>query len=295
MAERSPRRPVAVSRGGREDRRGAERGFTMEGRTGQPVELSLTDDERWELLHACARVAGTAAAAGMLLDQAGYPREYRPSWPGMTPVHWWYQVFAELDNGVIADPFRRLLRAALRVYPASPAFTAIAEHHGAACDDRPGAGANGAGNPSNTSGRPYPVGQPGLPDGRIFLCYSTSDLAGARALYARLRTDGLAPWLDDEDVLPGQEWEPLVRAVIRNSAAVLVCLTAHAMRRRDFIHKAIGIALDVASEQPEGATYIIPVRLENCAVPDRLRLWRPVDLFDARGYERLLRALRGPS
>ncbi len=67
------------------------------------------------------------------------------------------------------------------------------------------------------------------------------------------------------------------------------------MHRRDFIHKAIRIALDVASEQPEGATYIIPVRLEDCAVPDRLRPWRPVDLFDARGYERLLRALRGPS
>ncbi|WP_322768811.1 toll/interleukin-1 receptor domain-containing protein, partial [Frankia sp. Cr1] len=114
-----------------------------------------------------------------------------------------------------------------------------------------------------------------------------------RALYDRLAHDELAPWLDEEDISPGQEREPLVRKAIRESAAVLVCLSANATNRRGFLHRAIRLALDTASEQPEGATYIIPVRLEVCDIPDALRPWQSVDLFDGRGYEKLLRALRG--
>jgi rod shape-determining protein MreB len=48
----------------------------------------------------------------------------------------------------------------------------------------------------------------------------------------------------------------------------------------------------VADEQPEGAIFIIPVRLEECEVPDRLRRWHWVDLFDEKGYERLVSSLR---
>jgi hypothetical protein len=50
--------------------------------------------------------------------------------------------------------------------------------------------------------------------------------------------------------------------------------------------------LDVADEQPEGAIFLIPLRLEECQVPDRLSQWQWVNYFDERGYERLLQALR---
>jgi formylglycine-generating enzyme required for sulfatase activity len=50
--------------------------------------------------------------------------------------------------------------------------------------------------------------------------------------------------------------------------------------------------LDVADEQPEGAIFLIPARLEQCEVPDRLSRWQWVNLYEAKGYERLMRALR---
>src|SRR5262249_38027127 len=37
---------------------------------------------------------------------------------------------------------------------------------------------------------------------------------------------------------------------------------------------------------------LIPVRLEDCEIPDRLKPWHVASLFEERGYERLLRALR---
>ena len=63
----------------------------------------------------------------------------------------------------------------------------------------------------------------------------------------------------------------------------------------------LGVAGDVqeeimyalgAADVRQGGAIFIPLRLEECEVPKRLRRWQPVDLFEETGYERLLRALR---
>jgi hypothetical protein len=42
---------------------------------------------------------------------------------------------------------------------------------------------------------------------RIFLCHASEDKTQIREVYHRLRAiDGFEPWLDEEDLLPGQEW-----------------------------------------------------------------------------------------
>jgi TIR domain len=39
-----------------------------------------------------------------------------------------------------------------------------------------------------------------------FLCHASDDKAHVREVYHRLRTgEGFEPWLDEEDLLPGQE------------------------------------------------------------------------------------------
>lgn len=127
---------------------------------------------------------------------------------------------------------------------------------------------------------------------RIFLCHASGDKGRVRDLYHRLRADGLAPWLDEEDLLPGQDWEREIRRAVRNADIVLVCLSQQSVVRKGYVQKEIRIALDVADEQPEGTIFIIPARLEACEVPERLRPLHWVDLFEPRGYERLLEALR---
>jgi hypothetical protein len=42
---------------------------------------------------------------------------------------------------------------------------------------------------------------------RIFLCHSSGDKIAVRKLYHRLRADGFNPWLDEEDLIPGQDWD----------------------------------------------------------------------------------------
>jgi hypothetical protein len=50
-------------------------------------------------------------------------------------------------------------------------------------------------------------------------------------------------------------------------------------------------ALDVADEKPEGTIYVIPARLDECPLPDRLRGFQWVSLYEEHGYEKLMLAL----
>jgi len=127
---------------------------------------------------------------------------------------------------------------------------------------------------------------------KVFLCHSSGDKDAVRALYKRLLADGLDPWLDEEDLLPGEEWEPAIEQAVRDAGVVLVCLSRKAGSKRGFVQKEIKFALDVADELPEGTTFIIPAKLEECDVPQRLSKWQWANLVADRGYEKLLRALR---
>jgi len=142
-----------------------------------------------------------------------------------------------------------------------------------------------------------PPGPEALPEGvtrrlKVFLCHASGDKPAVRDLYHRLRSDGIAPWLDEEDLLPGQDWELEIPKAVRSSDVVIICLSSRAITKAGYVQKEIKDALDVADKQPEGAIFLIPLRLEECEVPERLRRWQWVNLFQERGYERLLRALR---
>ena len=50
--------------------------------------------------------------------------------------------------------------------------------------------------------------------------------------------------------------------------------------------------LDIADEQPEGAIFIIPIKLKECSVPDRLRQYQWVNLFTGGGPSKLEAALQ---
>ncbi len=126
---------------------------------------------------------------------------------------------------------------------------------------------------------------------RVFLCHTSDDKPAVRRLYRRLKDDGFDPWLDEENLLPGQDWDLEISRAVRRSDMIIVCLSRAAVVKRGYVQKEIKQALDVADEQPEGTIFIIPLKLEECVAPERLRRWQWVSLFEAGGYARLKRAL----
>ena len=129
---------------------------------------------------------------------------------------------------------------------------------------------------------------------KVFLCHAHVDKDAAKSLHDRLVQDGVDAWLDKEKLFAGANWEFEIRKAVRDCDIFVVCVSkqfTQRLRRKNFAQTEVGIALNEAELKPKDQIYIIPVRLENCAVPKSLQRWHWVDLFEPDGYQRLIRSL----
>jgi len=123
------------------------------------------------------------------------------------------------------------------------------------------------------------------------LCHSSHDKPLVRELYRKLVAEGMKPWLDEESLHPGQEWDSEIRIAIRKSDVVVVCISGHSVSKAGYLQKEIKLALDVADEQPEGEIFLIPIRFDDCPLPKRLSHLHSPPIVD-RDNEKLLTALK---
>ncbi|MBI5295805.1 MAG: toll/interleukin-1 receptor domain-containing protein [Chloroflexi bacterium] len=130
----------------------------------------------------------------------------------------------------------------------------------------------------------------------VFLCHASEDKSITRELYQSLIGDGFTVWLDEKNLLPGQEWEVEIEKAVANADVVIVCLSNKSVSKEGYVQKELRYALDIALEKPEGTIFIIPLKLDDCQVPRRLRFWQWVDYFPTSqreaAYERLIQSLR---
>ncbi len=73
---------------------------------------------------------------------------------------------------------------------------------------------------------------------RAFLCHSSGDKAAVRDLHLRLKADGFIPWLDEENLIAGQDWEREIRKAVRQSDTVIVCLSRNSINKTGLIPRA---------------------------------------------------------
>src|SRR5262249_7269816 len=69
---------------------------------------------------------------------------------------------------------------------------------------------------------------------RAFLCHSSVDKTSVRQLCRRLRSDGIDPWLDDDRLLPGQEWSQEITMAVRRSHIILICLSQNSAYKEGY-------------------------------------------------------------
>lgn len=112
-----------------------------------------------------------------------------------------------------------------------------------------------------------------------------------RLLYRRLRAAGLDVWLDEENLARGQSRRYETTKAVSGSDVVLVCLSPSSLDRSGDGRAGMRFAVDVADAQPAGTVLPIPLKLEECEVPGRLRRWTPLDYFADDEYLLLMRAL----
>lgn len=126
---------------------------------------------------------------------------------------------------------------------------------------------------------------------KVFLCHANEDKPIVRKLYSRLKRCGVQPWFDDEDLIGGQDWELEIEKAVGSSDIVIVCLSNKSITKTGYVQKEIKFALDIADRQPENSIFIIPIKLEECLLPERLKKWQALDSFLSNGFNKLKKAL----
>jgi hypothetical protein len=127
---------------------------------------------------------------------------------------------------------------------------------------------------------------------QIFLCYARPDENTVRELSQRLTAAGFNPWMDQEDIHPGEQWQASIDRAIHRSDFFLTCLSTHSVSRRGFLQREIKTALDLWQEKLGSDIFLIAARLEPCEVPEAVADCQWVNLYEERGWPRLLRALQ---
>lgn len=126
---------------------------------------------------------------------------------------------------------------------------------------------------------------------KVFISYASADREKARKLHAFLTGQGADPWLDVENLLPGQDWKMEIHKALEDTDLVLLCLSKHSVSREGYVQKEMRLALDRALEIPPGEIFLIPGRFEDVELPYSLRDYQWVDLFTESGVKRLVQSL----
>ncbi|WP_375327975.1 SUMF1/EgtB/PvdO family nonheme iron enzyme [Microcystis sp. BLCC-F210] len=134
---------------------------------------------------------------------------------------------------------------------------------------------------------------------QIFLAHASEDKPAVLALYNRLKQAGYKPWLDKKDLIAGQIWRDEIPKAIKASQIFLACLSGKSANKQGYIQRELRIALDTLGEMLPGTIFFIPMRLEECEIPDlrlaevglNLRDIHRLDYWEEDGFEQLERAI----
>ncbi len=155
---------------------------------------------------------------------------------------------------------------------------------------------------------PRRISEPGAEiDGHAFISYIREDAPAVDLLQERLQVAGIPVWLDTAELWPGEDWRLRIRDAITNGALVFIaCFSARSLARtRSYQNEELALALEQLRLRPPKQPWLIPVRLDDCEIPDRdigggrtLASIQRVDLFgdhfeeaQARLVEAILRIL----
>jgi hypothetical protein len=107
--------------------------------------------------------------------------------------------------------------------------------------------------------------------GHVFVSYVREDSLRVDNLRDLLAAAELPVWLDIASLWPGDSWRAKIRAAIRDDALVfLACFSQHSVSRTSsYQNDELILAIEEMRLRPPGQSWLIPVRFDDCKLPER--------------------------
>lgn len=127
---------------------------------------------------------------------------------------------------------------------------------------------------------------------KVFIIYSHKDKDRAIKLTDNLKEMGYNPWLDEHEIVPGQNWTKAVYQAIENSSVALFLSSKNTEEHEGFAYLEMKAAREVLRSTKESQSPIIPIYLEESKLPEELKDIHAVKLFEDNGIEQLDKGLK---
>lgn len=112
----------------------------------------------------------------------------------------------------------------------------------------------------------------------VFISYAKEDIDVASKLYEYLKAMCFEPWLDKKELLPGQDWDYEIRKALKNTDFIILLLSKISIEKRGYVQREYKLALQYCEEKLDSDIYIIPCKIDNCEVPDKLNKYQWIEL-----------------
>ena len=256
------------------------------------------------LFNAIVEVVWDQMQARVVLESIGYPRAGRPKYPrGDDWQPFWTAICTSIEDGKLPSgrDLSPLVEAIARRYPAHPLLgnhrfrTGPRSGTNKASEKRPTVGMTDSRSSHENEARELagPVKPPIPLDPlstkspseevlltRVFLSYCREDIGEVGRLRQDLIARGVGVWWD-QDILPGQDWKYEVRKAMKQSCAVILCLSGRCLQRtRSYIYPEAYDAIAAYRQRRPGEVFLIPVRFSPCEIPS-------IEIDDTRTLDRL--------
>jgi hypothetical protein len=125
----------------------------------------------------------------------------------------------------------------------------------------------------------------------VFISYARADAEIVQGIYESLVINHRHPWMDIHSLKGGEEWLGAINKAIEECEIFLAVLSNNSVSRRGIIQKELKKALDKWEGMLPGDIYIIPIRIDDCPIPDLVKHIQVLDWNDGKGGNKLLKAI----
>jgi len=107
--------------------------------------------------------------------------------------------------------------------------------------------------------------------GHVFISYVREDSDHVDRLQRAMEAAGIPVWRDTADLWPGEDWRARIREAITSNALVfLACFSSRSLTRgKSYQNEEFVLAIEQLRMRPPENPWLIPVRFDDCQIPDR--------------------------
>jgi class 3 adenylate cyclase len=127
----------------------------------------------------------------------------------------------------------------------------------------------------------------------VFLSYAKEDRKTTFEIFEFLKSAGIDPWLDEEDLQPGDRWAERIEQSMRFSDFIIICFSKQMINKVGHIQVELKQALELSKRYPQNQPFVFPVRLDDCEIPDAFKQWQWLDWAKIEERERLITVIKG--